>query len=152
MLGRTPNIRHFVAQLSIVAIYALLIGLMYYFQWKSSSFRWAFNESHSSFHRTFGEPAFWEFSESFLRDFEEHAFGELTKSFRGVFREPVLLKFSESFLRVLRESFWSPKANQPKAGCTLSITCRVFPPSPLDEKAAESSLVDPDFVCTDFLS
>ena len=85
---------------------------------KSPCFRRAFNESQPAFgellHRSFGEPAFSEFLESFRR-----FFGELLEKFWRAFREPsqsfwrayfqkmfrglseVLL--SESFHRVFRE-------------------------------------------------
>ena len=47
--GRTPNIRYFVAKLSIVAIYALFERLSQGFERKSSCFRRALNESHLAF-------------------------------------------------------------------------------------------------------
>ena len=47
--GRTPNIRYFVAKLSIVAIYALFERLSQGFQRKPSCFRRAFNKSHPAF-------------------------------------------------------------------------------------------------------
>ena len=50
--GRTPNIRYFVAKPCIVAIYALFERLSQGFEWKSSCFRRAFNESHPMFGET----------------------------------------------------------------------------------------------------
>ena len=47
--GRTPNIRYFVAKLSIVAIYALFERLSQGFQRKPSCFRRVFKESHLAF-------------------------------------------------------------------------------------------------------
>ena len=47
--GRTPNIRYFVAKLSIVAIYTFFERLSQGFEQKSSCFRRAFNESHPAF-------------------------------------------------------------------------------------------------------
>ena len=47
--GWTPNIRNFVAKLSIVTIYALFERLSQGFERKSSCFRRAFNESHLAF-------------------------------------------------------------------------------------------------------
>ena len=47
--GRTPNIRYFVAKLSIVAMYTLFERLSQGFERKSSRFRRAFNESHPAF-------------------------------------------------------------------------------------------------------
>ena len=56
---RTPNIRYFVAKLSIVAIYTLFERLLESFQWKSSYFRRAFNKNNPAF----GENAFRNFGE-----------------------------------------------------------------------------------------
>ena len=47
--GRSPNIRYFVAKLSIVAIYALFERLSQGFQRKPSCFRRVFKESHLAF-------------------------------------------------------------------------------------------------------
>ena len=47
--GRTPNIRYFVAKLSIVAIYALFERLSQGFHRKPSCFRRVFKESHLAF-------------------------------------------------------------------------------------------------------
>ena len=47
--GRTPNIRYFVAKLSIVAIYAFFERLPQGFERKPSCFRRAFKESHPAF-------------------------------------------------------------------------------------------------------
>ena len=53
--GRTPNIRNFVAKLSIVVIYTLFERISQSFELKSSCFHKAFNESHP-------DPAFVELS------------------------------------------------------------------------------------------
>ena len=47
--GRTPNIRYFVAKLSIVAIYSLFERLSQGFQRKPSWFHRAYYESHLAF-------------------------------------------------------------------------------------------------------
>ena len=115
--GRTPNIRYFVAKLSIVAIYALYERPPKSFLRKSSYFESVFNESQLAFE---GLPTkvslvvFRELSESFQRAFRglsesfRRAFGELSESFRRACFRRAFRELSESFRRAfgeLSESF-----------------------------------------------